>query len=75
MDKNDIGWCPKRISQQVFRNIDIVKGGRILRIRANYHEKYYTAKVIFGYGDGTTLVGSGLGESTRFIDIAEEMTA
>ncbi len=72
LDGIDIGWCPMRISKEVHKNLGMIRGGRILKIRAEFHKKYYTAKVIFGYGK-SGIISTDLGENSRFIDIMDEI--
>jgi len=73
LDGRDIGWVPQRISEQIHKNEDMIMGGRILKIRSKFHEKYYTAKIILGYGKNSNIVGSDMGQSTRFADMMEEI--
>lgn len=73
LDGLNIGWCPKCISKQIYENLSIIKGGRILKVCSVFHKRYYTAKVVFGYGE-SELIGIDLGESTRFIDIMDEIS-
>lgn len=72
LDGCDLGYVPMRISEEVHKHMDLFNGGRILKIRANFHKKYYTCKVIFGYGQA--FISSGdFGQTTRFIDLADEL--
>lgn len=72
LDGLDIGYCPMRISKEVHENLSMFNSGRILKIRAEFHKKYFTAKVIFGYGK-SRLINTDLNESNRFFDMAEEI--
>jgi hypothetical protein len=67
----DLGFIPKRISKVVRKNIDMFSGGRILKVRANWHKKYYTAKVILGYNDVFATTEDSYTE--RFIDMMDEI--
>lgn len=72
LNGKDLGFIPSRISEVVNKNLEMISGGRILKVRANWHKKYYTAKVILGY-NGVLEEFSGQGSSVRFLDIMDEI--
>ncbi len=71
LDGRDLGFIPKKINTMILKNMDMINGGRILKVKSNFHKKYYTAKVILGYNDTTF---SPLSKSTinRFRAILDE---
>lgn len=71
----DLGWVPKRISRALRPGIRLIRNGRILKIRKDWHDKYYTCKVIFSYGDTDTLLVHDQDMPSRFTDIMEEISS
>lgn len=45
----DLGYVPRKISEKIFKNRDMITGGKILKTRQNVYKKYYMAKVVFSY--------------------------
>ena len=45
----DLGYIPRKISKQIFTNLASISGGRILKVRENFHDKYYTTKIVLSY--------------------------
>lgn len=75
LDGRDLGYVPLKVSEHVHKHGligGLITGGRILKIRANFHSKYYTCKVIFGYGD-SPIGCSDFGQTTRFVDLVDEL--
>jgi hypothetical protein len=70
-NKLDMGFIPKKINKIVLKNIDMLNSGRILKVRANFHKKYWTAKVVFGYNE-TTFSPLSVVTMNRFSAILEE---
>lgn len=69
-DEFDLGYVPARICKNL--KWKMFTGGRILKLRTNWHKKYYTAKVVLGYNNVFQGM-SDYGDTSRFIDIAGEM--
>lgn len=72
LDGMDLGFVPQRISKQLCARLSMINGGRILKIRANWHKRYYTAKVILGY-EGKFSTFTDFGDTVRFTDIMDEI--
>jgi len=73
LNGRDLGFIPKKINQNILRGIDIFNGGRILKVKCNYHKKFYGAKVILAYADTHFDARPGMVMSlSRFADILEE---
>ena len=73
LDSKDIGWSPKRISRNLTLGNNMITGGRILKIKNNWHNKYYTCKVIFSYGINSPFRNNNSECIVRFINIMDEM--
>jgi len=71
LNGKDLGFIPKKINTNILRNIELINGGRILRVKCNFHKKYYGAKIIFAYGPNTFEPASTLSLS-RFSAILED---
>lgn len=71
LNGRDMGFIPMKISKMLKKNIKLINGGKILKVRSNFHKKYYTAKIVLGYGDTTF---SSLDKTTmaRFTAILNE---
>lgn len=67
----DLGYVPKKISRQVAQNIALFTEGRILKVREKFHDKYYTTKVILGYGNHK-FVSHAEQSLERFIGLLED---
>lgn len=72
LDGFDLGYVPLRISKPIKRNIDMINGGRILKVRANWHKKFYTVKVMIGYNEKFKTL-TDIGDTIRFTDMMDEM--
>lgn len=67
----DLGYVPKKISRMVATHIRMFGEGRIYKVREKFHDKYYSAKVILGYGDHKFI--SHVEKSLeRFVDLLED---
>jgi len=76
LDGADLGFIPKKINTYILNaltNPDKVQllSGRILKVKANFHKKYYSAKVIFPYG-GNSFDRASTISLSRFSHILEE---
>lgn len=71
LDGRDLGFIPKKISKYIAQNILMFNGGQILKVRANFHKKYYTTKIILGYGN-TTFTNMSRTSINRFKSILEQ---
>lgn len=71
LDGADLGFIPKKINQQILKKVDEIHGGRILKVKANFHGKYWGAKVVLGYGN-TTFNALAPTELGRFRGIMDE---
>lgn len=71
LNGKDLGFIPRKINQNILQHIELIHGGRIYKVRANFHKKYYTAKVVFGYG-ANTFGKLSLSSMARFASILEE---
>lgn len=71
LNGKDLGYVPKKINIQILQNMNMINGGRILKVRSKFHEKYWTAKIVLGYGDMTF---SAVSKTTlnRFAAILDE---
>lgn len=72
LHNRELGWVPQRISRVLSQNLDMITGGRILKIKANWHKKYYTSKIILGY-DGKFQACGGRKDGARFSNIMDEI--
>jgi hypothetical protein len=67
----DLGYVPKKISRQIAQNIGLFTEGRVLKVRENFHDKYYTTKVMLGYGNHQ-FISRTERSLERFIGLLEE---
>lgn len=65
----DIGFVPAEIAQALKENINRITAGRIYKVRADWHKKFYTCKVVLYYGKIPVTDDPSLG---RFADIIME---
>lgn len=47
----DIGWVPQIISKLVSNNIERINDGKIIKVYDQAYDKYFAAKVVFGYDE------------------------
>jgi hypothetical protein len=45
----DLGYVPARINKFLHAAEDLINGGRVLKVQAGVHQKYWRAKVILAY--------------------------
>ena len=50
LDGRDLGFIPKRINTLILKNLSMINGGKLYKVRNNFHKKYYTAKIVLAYG-------------------------
>ncbi len=69
----DLGFIPKRINQNILRGFKLINGARILKVKCNFHKKFYGAKIILAYGNThfNTRIGGSM-SLNRFRDILED---
>ena len=67
----DLGYVPMRISKHIKANLDKINTGKVLKVRSEYHGKYYTTKVIFGYNNTTFDSNITPVDLIRFRDLVE----
>lgn len=72
IDGADLGFVPKEISAVICKNIDMITGGKIYKVRSNWHKKYYSAKVVLFYGQ-TIPECTDLNNLQRFSDLLTEV--
>lgn len=69
----DLGYVPQKISRVLKNNLDMITGGRIYKVRTQWHKKHYTTKIVLAYGDShfsKTTVDESL---NRFADLLVEV--
>lgn len=71
LNGRDLGFIPKKINQNVLRGINLIHGGRIFKVRSKFHTKYYSLKVVLGYG-ANTFSKLSVTSLSRFAAILEE---
>jgi hypothetical protein len=65
----DIGFVPKEIAPVMKRNLDLIKEGKIYKLRPNWNKKFYTCKIVLNYGELIVVDDPML---NRFADIIME---
>lgn len=73
LNGRDLGFIPKKINQNILQGMEIINGGRILKVKCNFHKKFYGAKIVFAYGETNWCSRPGGTMSlSRFSDILED---
>lgn len=67
----DLGFIPMRINAQLLKNIETIGSGRILKVKSNFHHKYYAAKIVLAYGN-TSFDPPSTRSLSRFSAILED---
>jgi len=69
----DMGFIPRRINANIIIRMKLINGIRILKVKCNFHKKFYGAKVVIAYGN--TSFNPRIGGSMsldRFTNILED---
>lgn len=68
----DLGFVPARINTCLLINMDMINDIKILKTRKEFHEKYYTTKIVIAYGHNK-LSQKFLSSGNRFLGILDEV--